>query len=48
MLFFWILVYAVMTVSGLISGKYGTRHTREGGYPYVKLTFYDFIKLGVI
>jgi hypothetical protein len=42
--FFWIPAYAGMTVSGLISGKYGTRHTREGGYPVVKLTFYDFIK----
>ena len=42
--FFWIPAYAGMTTSGLISGKYGTRHTREGGYPDVKLTLYDFIK----
>jgi len=43
--FFWIPAFAGMTVSGLISGKYGTRHTREGGYPVVKLTFYDFINI---
>jgi hypothetical protein len=35
-----------MTVSGLISGKYGTRHTREGGNPVVNLTFYYFINIG--
>ena len=43
--FFWIPAYAGMTVSGLISGKYGTRHTREGGYPDVKLAIYDFINI---
>jgi len=43
--FFWIPACAGMTVSGLISGKDGTRHTREGGYPVGKLTFYDFINL---
>jgi hypothetical protein len=24
------------------------RHTREGGYPDAKMTFYDFIKFGIL
>jgi len=24
------------------------RHTREGGYPGAKMTFYDFIKFGIL
>ena len=43
--FSWIPACAVMTISGLISGKFGTRHTRAGGYPDVAKTFYDFIKI---
>ena len=43
--FSWIPGYTGMTISELISGKYGTRHTRAGGYPAVAKTFYDFINI---
>jgi hypothetical protein len=42
--FFWIPAYAGMTIKQLISSRYNIRHTREGGYPGVKMTFYEFIK----
>jgi hypothetical protein len=29
----------------LISYRYRLRHTREGGYPAAKMTFYDFINV---
>jgi hypothetical protein len=36
---------AGMTIIQLISGRYHRRHTREGGYPVFKTTFYDSIEL---
>jgi len=42
--FFWIPAFAGMTIMQLISGRYHRRHTREGGYPVFKTTFYDSIK----
>jgi hypothetical protein len=44
--FIWIPVFAGMTIKLLISSVYAIRHTREGGYPVSKMTFYDFIKSG--
>ena len=32
---------AEMTIIQLISDRYNRRHTREGGYPVFKTTFYD-------
>jgi len=32
----------------LISNYYNMRRTREGGYPGAKMTFYDFIKFGIL
>jgi len=43
--FIWIPAYAGMTIKQLISSTYNTRHTREGGYPCVKMTFYEIIKI---
>jgi hypothetical protein len=34
-----------MTIKLLISARYNIRHTREGGYPGGKVTFYDFINV---
>jgi hypothetical protein len=34
-----------MTIKLLISIGYAICHTREGGYPDSKMTFYDFIKV---
>ncbi len=45
--FFWIPAYAGMTIKQLISSRYNIRHTREGGYPGVKMTFYEFIKFWI-
>jgi hypothetical protein len=42
--FFWIPAFAGMTIIQLISDRYHRRHTREGGYPVFKTTFYDSIK----
>ena len=42
--FIWIPAFAGMTMKILISGRYNSRHTREGGYPGAKVTVYDFIK----
>ena len=42
--FIWIPAFAGMTIKILISIRYNNRHTREGGYPGAKVTFYDFIK----
>ena len=41
--FIWIPAYVGMTIKNLISSRYNSRHTREGGYPGVKMTFYDFM-----
>ena len=41
--FFWIPAFAGMTIIQLISNRYHRRHTREGGYPVLKTTFYDSI-----
>ncbi len=43
--FFWIPACAGMTISYLILDRYRSCHTREGGYPAVKMTFYDFINV---
>ena len=43
--FMWIPAYAGMTIKHLISIRYTIRHTREGGYPDVKKTFYEFINI---
>jgi hypothetical protein len=43
--FFWIPAFAGMTIIKLISDRYHRRHTREGGYPVFKTTFYDSINL---
>jgi hypothetical protein len=43
--FFWIPASAGMTIRELISDRDKSCHTREGGYPVVKMDFYDFIKL---
>ena len=43
--FIWIPAFAGMTIKLLISSGYAIRHTREGGYPVSKMTFYDFIKV---
>ena len=42
--FFWIPAFAGMTIIQLISDIYNRRHTREGGYPVFKTTFYDSLK----
>ena len=42
---FWIPACAGMTISQIVSDRYHIRHTREGGYPIFKKTFYDFIKI---
>jgi len=34
-----------MTTMQLISDRYHRRHTREGGYPVFKTTFYDSINI---
>jgi hypothetical protein len=34
-----------MTISQLILDRYNRRHTREGGYPGTKTTFYEFINI---
>ena len=36
---------AGMTIIQLISNRYHRRHTRGGGYPVFKTTFYDSINL---
>jgi len=41
---FWIPAFAGMTIIQLISDRYNRRHTREGGYPVFKTTFYDSFK----
>jgi hypothetical protein len=41
--FFWIPAFAGMTIMKFISDRYHRRHTREGGYPVFKTTFYDSI-----
>ena len=46
--FNWILAFAGMTISKYIPDRYDRRHTREGGYPGAKMTFYDFIKVRFI
>jgi hypothetical protein len=33
-----------MTIKQLIPVRYNIRHTREGGYPDVKMTFYEIVK----
>ena len=43
--YIWIPASAGMTIKLLISNRYKIRHTREGGYPGNKVTFYVFIKL---
>jgi hypothetical protein len=45
--FFWIPACAGMTICEFIPIKYKTGHTREGGYPDAKMTFYEFINLNV-
>jgi len=42
--FNWIPAFAGMTIKQLISTRYDSRHTREGGYPDVKITFCEIIK----
>ena len=41
--FIWIALCAGMTIRQLISNRYYRRHTRAGGYPVFKITFYEFI-----
>ena len=41
--FIWIAAFASMTIKCLISIGYNIHHTREGGYPGRKVTFYDII-----
>ena len=43
--FFWIPAFAGMTIIQFISDRYHRRHTREGGYPVFKTTFYDSINI---
>jgi len=43
--FFWIPAFAGMTIIQLISYRYHRRHTRAGGYPVFKTTFYDSINI---
>ena len=42
---FWIPAYAGMTINHLISYRCNIRHTRESGYPGIKMTFYETIKI---
>ena len=37
-----------MTIIQLISDRYHRRHTREGGYPVFKTTFFDSINVNFI
>jgi hypothetical protein len=41
--FIWIPACAGMTMKMLIPSRHNSRHTRAGGYPGGKVTFYDFI-----
>jgi hypothetical protein len=41
--FIWIPAFAGMTIKWLISVRYSSRHTREGGYPVIRTTFYESI-----
>ena len=43
--FIWIPACAGMTLKKIISSSYAIRHTREGGYPGVKMTFYEIVKV---
>ena len=43
--FNWFPAFAGMTIKQLISVRYNRRHTREGGYPDVKMTFYEIVNL---
>jgi hypothetical protein len=43
--FSWIPACAGMTKNPKIANSYKDRHTREGGYPDFRTTFYEFINL---
>ena len=43
--FFWIPAFAGMTIKQLISIRYKSHLTREGGYPVVRTTFYQIVNL---